>query len=114
MISAILRAHDIRMLIYRGYGLAAFGIIFGCSLAANLICNSIAHDGGAYWNRNGWPLACAMLTAGAGIWMLDLALTRRIAPGSRHSLFFIPLQYWGFLCGAIGLVILFTGWSPGK
>jgi hypothetical protein len=106
-------AHDTRMVIYRGWGLAAFGIIFGCSLAANLICDAAAGDDGTYWKRHGWPFACAMFSAGAGIWVLDLVLTKRIAPGSRHHLFFIPLRWWGFLCGAIGLIVLVTGWSPG-
>src|SRR5829696_3839662 len=114
------------MIIWRGWGLAAFGLIFGCSLVANLITNAVTGDV-TYWTKHGWPFACAMISAGGAIWWLDAALGRRaprqlvdadtgarVTLPSPHDLFFIPLRYWAAICGVLGLIILLTGWAPGE
>lgn len=71
-------------------------ITFGCSLMANLIADAVYGKG--YYNENRWPLAVALVTAGAIIDLVALYFKkRRPDQASRldHTFFFIPMLWWG-------------------
>lgn len=95
------------LIIWRGYGWLVAVIVFGCSLVANLLFNATYGEG--YYDNHRWPVALAMLGAGAICWSLGNRLRKRsdrvvidkatgqemVMNQSRHALFFIPMQPLG-------------------
>lgn len=106
-------------IVWRGYGWLVAVIVFGCSLVANLLFNTLYGDD--YYDRHRWPLAVAILSAGVICWSLGNCLRRRsdrvvidkatgreiVMNQSCHALFFIPMHLWGPVLALIACVLLF-------
>jgi hypothetical protein len=112
------------MIIYRGYGLAIFGVIFGSALVADLLVNGLV--GHNYWDTRGWPLAAAFGFDSLLFLTVDRIMSDRQAqilttelpsksPGSprRHDLFFIGFRWWAVILAGLAILILLFHWSPG-
>ncbi|MGD0743936.1 MAG: hypothetical protein ABSA45_02165 [Verrucomicrobiota bacterium] len=107
------------MIIWQGRGFLVAVIIFGCSLVANLICN--AKIGPGYYDHHKWPFAVSLLCSSAICWFLGDYLRKRsdrividkqtgkefVLNQSRHTLFFIPMRWWGLIL-LVGAMILFA------
>jgi hypothetical protein len=106
------------MIIWSGLGFLVFIFAFGCSLAMNLLTNPLFGD--EYYKTHGWPLALALVVAGALSWVIGNALNRRPAKvfidkdtgkevlfRPNHSLFFIKMHYWGPILIVLAFVSLF-------
>ena len=105
------------MIIWSGYGFLVVVITFGCSLALNFAFN--ARFGAGYYEAHKWPLAISLLMSAAICWVLGMALGNRasrrvidkatgkemVLRGRNHSLFFIPVQFWGPILAVIGAVL---------
>jgi hypothetical protein len=106
------------IIFWQGLGFLVAVIVFGCSLAANLICNAIV--GGGYFDQHQWPVAVSLILSAAICWFLGSYLRKKsdrvaidketgrefVVNHSRHTLFFIPLQYWSPILLLIALVAL--------
>jgi hypothetical protein len=101
------------MIIWRGWGFLVAVFAFGASLAMELITESMMGDDDFY-QREAWPLAVAFVVAGVVTWFVGQTLNARSSrtasdtvPGGErttsaaHSLFFVPMQYWGVLLIAL-------------
>jgi hypothetical protein len=112
------------MIIWRGYGAVAIGVVFASSLVANLIANLIR--GPRYWETHGWPIAVSFCVDAVVLWLIDVALARRIpqttidkATGERtvgnkrHEFFFLRLRWWSLIFAGLAMLVLLTGWAPG-
>src|SRR4051794_22056437 len=112
------------MIIWRGWGILVFIAVFSCSLAANVVANSVGGKG--YWETHGWPLACALLVAAAIIWpasvllgkeagrvVVDERTRQRLVLRRAHDFFFIRLKWWTVILASLALLILVTQWAPG-
>jgi len=88
------------MIIWSGLGFLVALFAFGCALAGQLLTN---HWSGteAYWHQHRWTLGAALGVAGLLSGLVGAMLQRR--PGARHTLFFIPMHWWGPLLVAGGL-----------
>lgn len=113
------------MFIWRGWGVLVLFIIFMTSLAANLAANILGGSG--YWNAHGWPLASALIIAGALIWMtnsyffkkpgrvlVDERTGERVTLSNNNDFFFVPMKWWGLISASAGILILATNWVPGS
>lgn len=112
------------MIIWRGYGLAIFGVVFGLSLVANLLANAFGgHD---YWDTHGWPLAASLAVDALVFLTIDRILSERESrlridetPGNRstppvkHDLFFIGFRWWALILAVLAALIVLSHWSPG-
>ncbi len=79
---------------------------FVCSLVAELVTLAITRDENAY-QTNPYPLAIALFISGA----LAFYINARIAnanKNSHHSLFFIPIMYWGWILIVISIMVFFA------
>lgn len=103
------------MIIWQGWGIlvAVFFVV------ATLLCDWAvgAVFGANYVKLHGWPMGVALLLAAAASWQFGRHLNGRPArividketgeevalKSGTHSLFFIPMQYWGFILAAFGL-----------
>jgi hypothetical protein len=106
------------MIIWQGLGFLVAVIAFLCSLAANLISNAKMGDG--YYDQHKWPLAVALIVSAILCWILGNALRKRSARividkqtgqelainRSNHTLFFIPMHWWGPVLLLISLILL--------
>ena len=105
------------MIIWSGLGFLVVVFAFGCSLAVNLVTNPFF--GSNYYKTHSWPLALALVVAGALSWLVGNALNRRPAKvyidkdtgkevsfRSNHSLFFIKMHYWGPILVALAFASL--------
>jgi len=113
------------MFVWRGWGIAVVLITFLCSLAAELITRGLAGRG--YWETHSYPLATALLAAGAVIWWADARLYsrqrkrtlvdektgERIDFAARHEFFFVRMRWWSLVCAGAGLAVLIMNWVPG-
>lgn len=106
------------VIIWRGYGWLVAVIVFASSLIANLFFD--ATYGKGYYDDHKWPLAIALLCAGMACWFLGNALRKRsdriaidkatgrefVANQSSHTLFFVPMHYWGPILVAVSVVLM--------
>jgi len=106
------------VIIWRGYGWLVAVIVFVSSLIANLVFN--ATHGKGYYEHHKWPVALALLCAGMACWLLGNALRKRsdriavdkatgkefVVNQSSHTLFFVPMHYWGPILAAISVVLV--------
>lgn len=114
------------MFLSSGFGSLACVIGFGCLVLTELLTRVIFQDE-HFYQKHGWPKLLAFWVAAAIVWPLGRALNRRkqkelfdpktgiggikISEGRtivRHSLFFIPMEYWAYVFGLLGIVFLFV------
>ena len=102
---------------WTGKGYLIFVIVFGCSLVGNLMAD--AEYGPNYYDHHLWPLAVSLLVSAAFCWRLGDYLRRRsdrvvidketgrefIINQSRHTLFWIPMHWWGVILMVIALIL---------
>ncbi len=104
-------------IIWQGLGFLVAVIIFGSSLLFNLLFNALWGPG--YYDHHKWPFAISLLCSAAICWFLGNMLAR----GSNqtvidkqtgeeftinrrhHTLFFIPMHWWGPICLVIALAL---------
>ena len=104
------------MIIWQRRGYLVAVIIFGFSLLLNLALN--ATYGVGYYDHHKWPFALSLVVSAILCWFLGNYLRKQsdrvvidkltgkefVINQSRHTLFFIPMQYWGpilLVCAAI-------------
>ena len=106
------------IIFWQGLGFLVAVIVFGCSLAGNLICN--ATIGAGYYDQHKWPFAVSLILSGAICWFLGgylrtksdrIAIDKEtgkefVVNHSRHTLFFIPMQIWSPILLLIALIVL--------
>lgn len=106
------------MIIWSGLGFLVAVIVFGFSLMANLISDSISGNE-IYWKTHQWPLAVSLLCSSLACWFLGNFLRNRKAKvlidketgeevvlKPSHSLFFVPMPYWGPILLVVGIAVL--------
>jgi hypothetical protein len=106
---------NIMIIIWRGFGFLVVVIAFVCALVGNLIANAVAGEG--YFDRHKWPLGVSLLVAAALCWLLgdylrkqpgrvviDKQTGREFTLRKTHSLFFIPMHWWGPIFGGCALI----------
>jgi len=105
------------VIIWNGLGYLVAVIVFGMSFAMNLIFNDICGDG--YYDNHKWPFSISLICSAIICWVLGNHLKRRaehvvieketgmelVINKSNHSLFFIPMHYWGPLLFGISLIV---------
>jgi ABC-type amino acid transport system permease subunit len=106
------------MIIWSGLGFFVAVIVLGCALAANLIADAMTGSG-TYWDENRWTLGVALLVAAVLCWfvgrylrgrkartLIDKQTGEEVIMKPSHSLFFIPMDYWGPILAVVGLALL--------
>jgi hypothetical protein len=105
-------------IVWTGYGYLVAVFVFGFSLIANLITNSVTGDG-AYWDAHKWPFVVSLFLSAITCWLVgrffrnrnarvlvDLQNGKEVVLRESHTLFFIPLIWWGPILAACGLIAL--------
>jgi hypothetical protein len=106
------------MIIWNGRGFLVAVFVFGCSLCANLISNSVMGSG-TYWDQHKWPLGVSLLVAAILSWsvgrflanqkartLIDKETGEDIVIEPCHTLFFIRMHRWGPILGAVGVALV--------
>jgi len=103
------------LLIWKGFGVLTIFIIGVSMIGVQAVVDNIF--GTDYWSNNAWPLSLSLIISGLICWFLGRYLNSR--PGKTvidketgeefqlrktHSFFFIPLQYWGSICGILSII----------
>jgi hypothetical protein len=112
------------MIIYRGYGLAIFGVIFGSALVADLLASTLG--GPNYWDTHGWPMAASLAVDSLVLLSIDRIMSDKQAripitelpakspgPPRRHDLFFLSFRWWALILAGLAILILLFHWSRG-
>jgi hypothetical protein len=105
-------------IIWSGKGFLVFVFVFGFSLIANLIVNSVTGSG-AYWDAHKWPFAVSLFISAVVCWfvgryfqnlnarvLIDPKTGREVILRESHTLFFIPVVWWCPILAAFGLIAL--------
>ena len=81
--------------------------IFICSLLSEIITRAITNDD-TFYQTNPYPLSIALLVSGLLTFYIDKRLAN-FEPGQQtkpgHSLFFIPISYWGWILIVISILV---------
>jgi hypothetical protein len=99
------------MILYSGLGFLAGVILVACLVITQLILGVLFDDDG-YYTAHTWPKVLALAIAAPIIWLAGRRMNGhplspyRGACGARHTLFFIPMEYWGPIFLAIGTVMV--------
>lgn len=112
------------IVIWHGLGFLVAVIVFGISLATNLIADSLYGEG--YYDKHKWPFAIALVFSAVICWFLGDYLRRRedrvvidkttgeelTLNQSQHSFFFIPMRWWGPILFVIAALVLIFDKRP--
>lgn len=103
------------MIVWNGLGFLVPLIALVCIFIMNQIV------GNATFNGFGWPKSVALFISAVlvtllglyfrkqpGKVMIDKATGQEVVMKSNHSLFFIPVVYWGAIYAVIGIYYLFA------
>lgn len=106
------------MWIWNGYGYLVIVLIFAFGIGTELASETYFADE-KYYQTHGWPIAAALMAAGAASWFLGGYLRKRgsrvivdkatgdaLTVSGNDTLFFIPVRSWGPILAAIGIVLL--------
>jgi|SRR5882762_6063339 len=106
------------MIIWKGWGILVVVIVVVCMVVIQGGIGLISGDPN-FDKLHHWPFGLALLVSAIPIYFTGLKLNsspgrvlldprtgREVVFRRQHSLFFIPFQYWAFIVGAIGLVVL--------
>jgi hypothetical protein len=96
------------MVIWTGWGIVAGIIWVACFLATQLAVDQIYEDG--FYKAHVWPKILAATVSAPIIWFVGRAMNGAAtddqrAHGARHTLFWIPVEYWGPLFFIVGVVV---------
>lgn len=107
------------MIIFQGWGLLVV-IIAGLAMGlSQIITGSLVGDPN-YFVKHNWPFGVGLLLASIAIYclgrylnsrpgkvMIDKATGREFVLRQRHTLFFIPMQYWAIILALLGVAFFF-------
>ncbi|MAE71948.1 MAG: hypothetical protein CME06_15965 [Gemmatimonadetes bacterium] len=106
------------MIIWSRFGFLVAVFVFGCSIAANLITNSVT-GGDAYWEAHQWPFGVSLFASAILCWGVGLLLSRRgsrtlidsetgeqVVDSPSHTLFFVKMHWWGPILAILGIVVI--------
>ena len=109
------------MIFWSGRGYVVALIAFAFLLASEFMTQTYFGDP-TYYQRSGWPKLAAFWVAGAWVWWLgirwkdkgvrtviDKETRKEFEIGRKDSLFFVPIQFWGPILFALGVVFFFVG-----
>ena len=112
------------MLIWSGSGILVLVIVGVCVFFSNIFTGQLAADPD-YFDLHGWPMGAGILAAAVICWFLGRHLRASgaqtlIDPNTRqpvtfyrrHTLFFIPMHWWGLILAFIALPMLGTHKTP--
>lgn len=105
------------MIIWSGLGFLVAVIVFGCSLAFNFAFDTWWGQG--YYDSHKWPFAISLFLSSIICGVLGLILRKRtsqtvidkatgeeiVINRSDHSLFFIPVHFWGPILAVISIIV---------
>ena len=99
------------MIVWQGKGWLVPAIVFGCSLLANVLANSLT-DSPDYWETHRWPFGMSLFVAGMICWfigqhleseksrvLVDQETGEELHHSQKHTLFWIPVKW----CGAMAM-----------
>ncbi len=102
------------MIIWKGWGILAVIIAIVCSVVMQLACDAVF--GAGYYKSSSWAMPLALLLASGLIFFVGQKLNGKAARvvidketgeeyllKSTHSLFWIPLQYWGVVTAVLAV-----------
>lgn len=105
-------------IIWSGKGFLVAVTVFGFSLMAKFITNSLTGSR-AYWDAHKWPMAISLFASAAaclplGLYfhelgsrvLIDPKTGKKVVLRQSHTLFFIPVLWWPPLLALIGLIAL--------
>jgi len=105
------------MIIWQGFGFLAVVIPFAILVAFQALLDSVQGEG--FYMENLWPKVMAFLLSGALVYvvgdrlnnkpgkiLIDPETNQQIELKGVHTMFWVPMQYWGIII-AIGGSILF-------
>lgn len=85
------------MIVWRGWGILVIVITAACVGLGGLILSLLGYS---LDSKMDFVTKLFMLPASVMIWFVGRWLNR---PIKRHSLFFIPMEYWGFILGVLSI-----------
>jgi hypothetical protein len=105
------------MIIWSGLGFLVPLIAFGFLLATQVALNAL--NGAGFYESHGWAKFLALTVAGIVVWLLGTYLHGRPAKTlvekdtgkevvfrKQHSLFFVPMRWWGLILPVAGLIFI--------
>lgn len=98
-------------LIWRGWGIAVVGIAFVALVVGILLTQILGAAGGGILML----LGLAIAVGGVGTWFIGKRLNgapidpTTLGFHSRHSLFFVPFQWWGPVLVVLGALLVIGG-----
>ena len=108
------------MIIWQGAGFIVAIVAFAMLVLTELSVESLFKDE-KYYQAHGWPKLAALALAGVIVLLIGKYLNarggkvlieketgREVLLKSRHSLFFINVEYWGYILMALGFIFLFV------
>ena len=101
------------LIIWKGWGIIAGLIWLGCIMVVTGVTH-VLFDDPDYFRREPWPVLLASFMATPIIWVVGRSMNgqpdseERQFYGTRHSLFFVPMEYWGPIFFGFALLFAFS------
>jgi hypothetical protein len=110
----------LEMIIWKGAGFIVAVVAFLMLLLTELSVEALFKDD-SYYQTHGWPKLLAFVIAGCIVLVIGKYLNKKddkvlieketgkeIVLKSEHSLFFIRVEYWGYILVVLGVIFFFV------
>jgi len=107
------------MIIWKGLGIIAVILPIIFMFIVQMITNMLFGDG--FYKDSSWTLSLVLFLSAVSVYLIGIKLNNKIGQividketgqeielKNTHSLFWIPLQYWGFILFGIGAFVLIS------
>ena len=106
------------MVIWQGWGILVLVIAALFLVAGQWSFDAVA--GAGYYAAHGWTKLVPLLLAGVAVGivgtklntkpgriLIDQETSQQVELKTKHSLFFVPMQYWSVILAGVGVVMMF-------
>ncbi len=112
------------MIIWSGLGFLVIVIVIACEVATSMVATQLTGNPD-YLQLHGWVIGLGLLASAVVCWLLGNYLSNagartlidpqtggQVVYRRRHSLFFIPMRWWGVLLVLGGIAACFVNQTP--
>ena len=96
------------VVVWKGWGFLVVLLAIGCPWGLSELADN--YIGAGHTMKYGWPLSAGLAIAAALTGLLGRWLNFNRIGDKEHDLFFVPMEYYGLVLGAVAVICQVVWW----